>query len=101
MITGQLNRYCGHVAANIGGVYVYNKTMDQEGEIYVPVSKNKQLQALDFFNEEIFKTPLWLLNEDLINTFGATEIKDMVQNIQNRSLRRILTASRLNRISDY
>ena len=100
-VVGQLNRYCGHVATNIGGVYEYNRTMDQSGDIYVPVNKQKQLGAIQFFNDEIFNTPVWLLNEDLIATFGRTEVYAMVQNLQSRSLRRILNASKLNRISDY
>ncbi|MBT8295908.1 MAG: zinc-dependent metalloprotease, partial [Gramella sp.] len=41
-VLSQYNRYMGHVAANIGGVYEYYKTNDQEGAGYTHVDKETQ-----------------------------------------------------------
>lgn len=41
-VLSQFNRYMGHVTANIGGVYEYYKTSDQEGAIYTHVAKSHQ-----------------------------------------------------------
>ncbi|VAX35224.1 FIG00552894: hypothetical protein, partial [hydrothermal vent metagenome] len=36
-VLSQYNRYMGHVASNIGGVYENYKTYDQEGAVYIYV----------------------------------------------------------------
>ena len=36
-VFNQFNRYMGHVRSNIGGVYQYNKTYEQEGAVYTHV----------------------------------------------------------------
>ena len=38
-VFGQFNRYMGHVRSNIGGVYQYNKTYEQEGAVFTHVQK--------------------------------------------------------------
>ena len=55
-VLSQFNRYMGHVTANIGGVYEYYKTSDQEGAIYTHVAKSHQKNALNFINKELFST---------------------------------------------
>ena len=42
----QFNRYMGHVTANIGGVYEYYKTSDQEGAVYTHVAKSHQKRCV-------------------------------------------------------
>jgi hypothetical protein len=69
-LLSQFNRYMGHVTANIGGVYEYYKTSDQEGAVYTHVAKAKQKEALQFVIAELFETPTWLLDE---NIFSKTE----------------------------
>jgi hypothetical protein len=41
-VVNQFNRYTRHVAANIGGVYEYHKTYEQEGAVYTHVPKAHQ-----------------------------------------------------------
>jgi hypothetical protein len=61
-LVGQYNRYLGHVAANIGGRFVTNRSIEQEGAKYEPVPKDRQKKALDFLNENLFKKPAWLVD---------------------------------------
>lgn len=100
-VVNQLNRYCGHVAANIAGVYEYNKSMDQEGAIYIAVPAQRQRDALNFFLNNIFDTPEWLLNDNIASKLSKATLNSKVQSMQLRILNRILAWNRLNRMTQY
>ena len=97
-LLSQFNRYMGHVSANIGGVYEYYKTSDQEGAVYSHVDKAKQKEALKFVINELFKTPKWMLDE---NIFSKTEFSgsvERVRGLQARTLNNVLDAGRMARM---
>ena len=97
-LLSQFNRYMGHVTANVGGVYEYYKTSDQEGAVYTHVNKAKQKEALQFVIDELFKTPNWMLDE---NIFSKTEFSgsvERVRGLQARTLNNILDAGRMARM---
>ena len=97
-LLSQFNRYMGHVAANVGGVYEYYKTSDQEGAVYTHVGKAKQKEALQFVIDELFETPDWMLDE---NIFSKTEFSgsvERVRGLQARTLNNILDAGRMARM---
>jgi len=97
-LLSQFNRYMGHVAANIGGVYEYYKTSDQKGAVYTHVTKAKQKEALQFVITELFETPTWLLDE---NIFSKTEFSgaiERVRGLQARTLNNVLDAGRMARM---
>ena len=100
-VVNQLNRYCGHVASNIAGVYEYNKSMDQEGAIYVAVPAQRQKDAVNFFLNNIFDTPEWLLNDNIASKLSQATLNSKVQSMQVRNLNRILSWNRLNRMTQY
>ena len=66
-VLSQFNRYMGHVANNVGGVYEHYKTADQEGAVYTHVPKEKQAEALAFLDENLFKTPQWLIDKAIFD----------------------------------
>jgi len=97
-VLSQFNRYMGHVSANIGGVYENYKTTDQEGAVYTHVDKATQKEALKFVINELFKTPTWMLDE---NIFSKTEFSgsvERVRGLQARTLNNILDAGRMARM---
>ncbi len=97
-VLSQFNRYMGHVSANIGGVYENYKTTDQEGAVYTHVDKATQKEALKFVIDELFKTPTWMLDE---NIFSKTEFSgsvERVRGLQARTLNNILDAGRMARM---
>ncbi|MEL6651714.1 MAG: zinc-dependent metalloprotease [Bacteroidota bacterium] len=47
-VLNQYNRYMGHVTNNIGGVYEYFKTYEQNGTIYEHVPRERQEAAMAF-----------------------------------------------------
>ncbi|NIR58322.1 MAG: hypothetical protein GWO02_01760, partial [Gammaproteobacteria bacterium] len=65
-VLAQWNRYMGHVAANIGGVYKTLKTYAQEGPVYEFVPEETQRRAMAFFAEHAFTPPTWMIDEDVL-----------------------------------
>ncbi|MBR5256763.1 MAG: zinc-dependent metalloprotease [Bacteroidales bacterium] len=62
-LLGQYNRYLGHVAANIGGRFVTNHSIEQTDAVkYAPVPKDRQKRALNWLNDNLFKQPTWLVD---------------------------------------
>ena len=94
----QFNRYMGHVTSNVGGVYEYYKTSDQEGAVYTHVDKATQKEALKFVIDELFKTPTWMLDK---NIFSKTEFSgsvERVRGLQARTLNNMLDPGRMARM---
>ncbi|PTM12941.1 MAG: zinc-dependent metalloprotease [Bacteroidetes bacterium] len=94
----QLGRYTRHVATNVGGVYDYRKTADQEGEVFTPVSAARQAQAVRWLNQEIFDTPQWLLDEEILRRISATGALDRVYRLQMSVLSSLMRTNRLQRV---
>ncbi|MBR5661973.1 MAG: zinc-dependent metalloprotease [Bacteroidales bacterium] len=73
-LTGQFNRYLGHVANNIGGRFVTYKSIEQPGPVYEAVPKDRQKAALNFLNENLFQKPTWLI--DVPYMYNMTDSPD-------------------------
>ena len=97
-VLGQFNRYMGHVASNIGGVYEYYKTYDQEGAVYTHVDKKKQKEAMKFLQAELFETPDWMLDENIFNKIEHAGSVDRIRGLQVRTLNNMLDFGRMGRI---
>ena len=97
-LVGQFNRYMGHVSSNIGGVYENFKTADQEGAVYTPASKERQKRALAFINNELFKTPTWLIDQNIISKTQYSGSTENIRGLQVRTLNKILKTGRLTRL---
>ena len=97
-IFNQYNRYMGHVIANIGGVYENYKTFDQTGSVYSHVVKNHQKHCMKFLNEQLFKTPDWLINKEISNKIEFTGSTERIRKSQSNNLKKILDFARLARV---
>ena len=74
-LLGQYNRYLGHVAANIGGRFVTNHSIEQPDAVkYAPVPKDRQKRALNWLNDNLFQKPTWLVDVPYI--FDITDRPD-------------------------
>jgi len=98
-LVGQYSDYIFHVAKNIGGIYVTPKTMGEEGEVYRPVDKQRQKQALLFLNNYIFKEPKWLLRNDILNAIQSPQSKEAVTKTMESMMVNLLGGSRLSRMT--
>ena len=97
-VIGQLQRYTGHVVANVGGVYEYDKTYDEAGAIYTPVAKEKQTRAVAFVNNQLFKTPMWLVDNDILQRIESAGTLDRFRNAQVQTLNTLFNGDRLKRL---
>jgi hypothetical protein len=59
--------YLNHALSYVGGYYRNNISGDQTQPVYAPEPVALQREILSFFNEQLFKTPEWLLNKAIIN----------------------------------
>ena len=97
-VLGQFNRYMGHVAANVGGVYEIYKTYDQDGAVYTHVPKDHQKKAHMFLHEQLFETPEWMLDENILNKFESAGSVERIRNTQVRTLNNVLDFGRMQRM---
>ncbi len=99
-IFGQFNRYMGHVSANVGGVYEYFKTADQDEPVYIHTEAAKQRDAIRFLNEELFTTPVWLIDEDILRRIEEKGVTERIRGLQDRTLSLLFNQERLTRIAE-
>ena len=97
-VLSQFNRYMGHVTANIGGVYEYYKTSDQEGAIYTHVAKSHQKNALNFINKQLFSTPTWMIDKNIYAKTQFSGAIEKIGSVQTRTLYNILDSGRMARM---
>ena len=97
-VLSQFNRYMGHVTANIGGVYEYYKTSDQEGVVYSHVSKSHQKDALNFINKQLFSTPYWMIDKNIYEKTQFSGAIEKIGTLQTRTLNNILDSGRMARM---
>ncbi len=95
----QYDNYLFHVVKNIGGIYVTPKTMEEEGEVYLPVPKSIQKEALIFLDNHIFHQPDWLLTNDVLNKIQSPQSKEAVTKTMENVMMNLLGGSRLSRMT--
>ena len=96
-VIGQYSRYMGHVITNVGGIYEYNKTTDQDGAVYTHVELDKQKRAVQFFNDQLFATPEWMIDPAILSRIEQDGIVDRIKSIQTRTLNGLLNDDRVKR----
>ena len=97
-VLGQFRRYMGHVANNIGGVYQYYKTADQDGAVYTHVSKEHQKACVNFLNNHLFKTPYWMIEKDILNKIEFAGMTNRIRTVQSSYLNNILDFGKMARM---
>ena len=97
-VLSQFNRYMGHVANHIGGVYENYKTADQEGAVYTHVSKEKQAEALDFLDKELFETPSWLIDKTIFERIEYSGSVERIRKLQEQTLKNLLSLGKMARL---
>lgn len=99
-VLSQFNRYSGHVTTIVGGVIEDNKTADQAGAIYTHVTKARQREAVKYLNDQLFKTPSWVINKAIIERTESSGVSDRIKGMQARTLRGLLSDRRMVRMID-
>lgn len=97
-VIGQFRRYMGHVSNNIGGVYEYYKTADQDGAVYTHVDKAHQKNCMAFVQEQLFETPEWLIDQEIFNKVQYSGSVERIRALQERTLNTLLHLGKMARI---
>ena len=97
-LTGQFRRYMGHVTKNVGGIYDSPKTYDMTGDQFVVVPKSIQKEAVTFLNNQLFTTPKWLLNQDVLSKINPESGVEAIKSMQDATLSSLLAGDRIVRL---
>lgn len=98
-VQGQFMRYMVHIARNVGGLMLTPKMAEESGPVYETVSESKQKEAVDFLNKNLFTTPVWLLNNDILTRTGLIGTTFIGQ-VQDAALSRLLNSRTFNKLID-
>lgn len=87
-ITSQFSRYMGHVLKNVAGIYTTPRKVEENASIaeYVPASI--QREAMAFLSQQLFKTPTWLANQELVKRANVDPLST-ISRIQSQVLSRL------------
>lgn len=89
-IASQFNKYIGHVTKNIAGIYTTPKRVEETGIVYEFVQTATQKEAIAFLNEQLFTTPSWLINKDLIQLAGVNAVVT-IDKLQKGAIARLIS----------
>lgn len=71
-VMGQYSRYLGHALKNVGGVEFNYKLTSEKGSVYSPTAYSKQKESLKFIADNLFITPTWLDNQEIMSKFKSS-----------------------------
>ena len=98
-LLGVYRRYIFHVIGIIGGVNQTLINTNQSGlYTYKNVDKQFQIRALNFLDTELWKTPIWLLDKDIVSQINNTDGLYKIETLHERSINSLLSNYRLNRM---
>ena len=99
-VYGQWNRYTGHVLTNVGGTVTHRKRQGQDGGQFEPVPDDTQARAVDYLNRQVFETPEWMFNDEILDNTVGIGLADLLRGGQVSALNRLLNADRMQRLID-
>ena len=97
-VVGQFRRYMGHVTKNVGGIYETPKSIEEEGVVYEPTPRNLQKDAVTFLNNQLFSTPKWLLDQNILSKIRPDQGVNAILGIQESTLNSLLSGERMTRM---
>jgi hypothetical protein len=97
-LTGQFRRYLGHVTKNVGGIYDSPKTYDMTGNQFQVVPKSIQKDAVAFLNTQLFTTPKWLLDQNVLSKIKPESGVEAIKGMQDATLSSLMAGDRMVRL---
>jgi hypothetical protein len=99
-VLGQWSREMGHVANIPGGVITERKVFGSPGPVYSIVAKDRQRGAVQFLRDQVFTTPMWLLDEKIAQLLQPADVAQRLSSMQTRILRTVMSSDKLLRLLD-
>jgi len=100
-LVGQWRTELNHVTAVVGGADSQEKYGSQNGVRFMPVSRARQKQAVQFLNENAFQTPDFFLVDDILRRIEPSGSVARILSAQSGILNSLLNNNRLLRLSEY
>lgn len=97
-VYSQYMTYLGHVIKNIGAIYHTEKVVAEGGAVEEVAPHEIQKGAMKFLNDQLFKTPLWLNNEEILNKLPYISFGMELNNIQRDAIDVLITRGRMSRL---
>jgi hypothetical protein len=99
-LIAQWAREMNHVAVVVGGVYQFTKYAGQAGTVYQPVPRARQAAAVQFLNDNVFTTPTYFFDAEILRRVEPTGFVDRVRARQTAILNTLFNDSRLSRLAE-
>jgi hypothetical protein len=97
-LLGVYSRYVGHVVTNVGGVNEDLKKPLQSGTVYSTVDKNTQKESVEWIQENVFDTPTWLVDKQILQNINPDGYFEVLRSVQTRHLNSLLSFDRIGRL---
>jgi hypothetical protein len=88
------------VAVNIGGMYENFKTYDQDGPVYEMVPEERQREAMAWMQRQVFATPDWLVNQEVLRRIEGVGAIDRIRRYQVGAVNTLLDPQRMAPLSE-
>ncbi len=99
-LVGQYRRYIGHVTTHVGGIYETISTSMEAKPVFEVTPKAIQKEAVAFLQEQVFQTPMWLMEKDILNKISNPGENDALVTAQEGALSSLISTDRLNRLQE-
>ena len=93
----QWSEYVRHVVLLVGGVDRTRRAQGQEGRPYTPVASHRQKAAMGYLDRQVFRTPEWMIDQDILFRIEGSGIQDRIRDLQVDALQWLLNVSRMKR----
>ena len=90
-----------HVVNIVGGSESRERYGGQPGPRFIPISAGRQRAAVQFLAQNAFRTPDYLVDEQLLRRIEPEGALRRISGAQSRVLESLLDTDRLNRLADY
>ena len=97
-LLGQWVLEMNHVAAIVGGLQSQQKVSGQDGPRFTPVSRARQVQAVEFLNAHAFTTPAFVIQPEILRRIEPTGVLNRIRTSQLRVLTSLVSGPRIARL---
>jgi hypothetical protein len=95
---GQWVLEMNHVAVIVGGFNTQQKNIGQDGPIFEPITKVRQAAAVQFLSDNVFATPTWAIDKDILRRIEPIGAISRINNAQVRVLSTLMNSARFARL---
>jgi hypothetical protein len=100
-VISQWSTEARHVTKIVGGMNKQEKNVGQSGEVWTPVSRQRQAEAMKFLNDQVFATPQYLIVPSILRKLESDGNINRISNAQAGVLTGVLANAKLQRMVEY